>query len=352
MLDARYLVFKSAIKNKSSIFRIWFLVSTNRRKNALMQKFSNRITKLFNIDYPIIQAGMIWASGWKLASAVSRAGGLGMIGSGSMYPDVLREHIRKCRAATDRAFAVNVPLLYPDIDKHISICIEEGVKIVFTSAGNPKTWTAVLKEKGITVVHVVSSSRFAKKSEEAGCDAVVAEGFEAGGHNGREETTTMVLVPAVAAAVDVPVIAAGGIVTGRQMLAAMVMGAEGVQFGSRFVASEEASSHINFKNAVIQSSEGDTMLTMKQLTPVRLIKNRFFKEIQDAEWRGAAVDELKSLLGRARAKKGMFEGDLEEGELEIGQGSALLREILPASVIVEKLWEEFSEGLSNPIKKT
>src|SRR5436190_17038606 len=315
-----------------------------------MTNFSNRITRLFNIDYPIIQAGMIWASGWRLASAVSNAGGLGMIGSGSMYPDVLQEHIRKCKSATTRSFAVNVPLLYPDIDKHIQVIIEEGVKIVFSSAGNPKTWTSVLKEKGITVVHVVSSSKFARKAEEAGCDAVVAEGFEAGGHNGREETTTMVLTPAVVNAVKIPVITAGGIATGRQILAAMVMGAEGAQLGSRFVASEEASSHIGFKEKVVSSQEGDTVLTMKQLTPVRLIKNKFYTEIQAAEWRGATPDELKTLLGRARAKKGMFEGDLEEGELEIGQVSSLLGEILPADVIVRNLWEEFTSALANPVK--
>jgi len=315
-----------------------------------MTDFSNRITKLFGIDYPIIQAGMIWASSWKLASAVSNAGGLGIIGSGSMYPDVLREHIRKCKAATILPFGVNVPLLYPDIDKHIDIIIEEGVKIVFTSAGNPKTWTSVLKEKGITVVHVVSSSKFAKKSEEAGCDAVVAEGFEAGGHNGREETTTMVLIPAVVEAVKIPVIAAGGIANGRQMLAAMVMGAEGVQLGSRFVASEEASSHINFKNEIISSKEGDTKLTMKQLTPVRLMKNDFFKEVDEAEKRGATVEEMRTLLGRARAKKGMFEGDLAEGELEIGQVSALLDDILPAGEIVKNVWKEFTDGLANPVK--
>ncbi len=312
--------------------------------------FSNRVTKLFDIDYPIIQAGMIWASGWRLASAVSKAGALGLIGSGSMYPDVLREHIRKCQSATTRSFGVNVPLLYPDIDKHIQIIIEEGVKIVFTSAGNPKTWTAVLKEKGITVVHVVSSSKFAIKSEEAGCDAVVAEGFEAGGHNGREETTTMVLVPAVAGSVKIPVIAAGGIATGRQMLAAMVMGAEGVQMGSRFVASEEASSHTSFKNAVINSKEGDTMLTMKQLTPVRMMKNKFFQQVQAAELRGAGVDELKELLGRARAKKGMFEGNLDEGELEIGQVSAMLDDILPAAKIVDEVWNEFKQALADPLK--
>jgi len=317
-----------------------------------MSEFSNKITQLFKIDYPIIQAGMIWASGWRLASAVSNAGGLGLIGSGSMYPDVLREHIQKCKAATTKPFGVNVPLLYPDIDKHIQIIIEEGVKIVFTSAGNPKTWTSVLKEKGITVVHVISSSRFAKKAEEAGCDAVVAEGFEAGGHNGREETTTMVLIPAVVNAVKIPVIAAGGIATGRQMLAAMVMGAEGVQMGSRFVASEEASSHINFKNAVINSEEGDTILTLKQLTPVRMIKNKFYKEVQEAELRGASVEELKELLGRARARKGMFEGQLDEGELEIGQVGANVRNILPAAKIVDEVWQGFKEALANPIKIT
>lgn len=294
---------------------------------------------------------MIWASGWRLASAVSNAGGLGLIGSGSMYPDVLKEHIQKCKSATSRPFGVNVPLLYPDIDKHIRIIIEEGIKTVFTSAGNPKTWTGVLKENGLKVVHVVSSSKFAIKAAEAGCDAVVAEGFEAGGHNGREETTTMVLVPAVVNAVNIPVIAAGGIATGRQMLAAMVMGAEGVQMGTRFVASEEASSHINFKNAVINTQEGDTILTMKQLTPVRLIKNKFYNQVQEAEWKGASVDELKELLGRARAKKGMFEGNLEEGELEIGQVSSLLDDILPASYVIKKVWEEFNDALAEPVKK-
>jgi enoyl-[acyl-carrier protein] reductase II len=315
-----------------------------------MSEFSNRITQLFNIKYPIIQAGMIWASGWRLASAVSNAGGLGLIGSGSMYPDVLLEHIRKCKAATKHPFGVNVPLLYPDIDKHIKVILDEEVKIVFTSAGNPKTWTSMLRENGVTVVHVVSSSKFAKKSEDAGCDAVVAEGFEAGGHNGREETTTMVLIPAVKEAVKIPVIAAGGIVTGRQMLAAMVLGAEAVQMGSRFVASEEASSHINFKKAVLDMEEGSTMLTMKQLTPVRLIKNKFYKEVQEAELRGATTEELKTLLGRARAKRGMFEGDLEEGELEIGQAGALLDRILPAGEIVENVWKEFMDGLADPLK--
>lgn len=315
-----------------------------------MNQFSNRVTKLFGIRFPIIQAGMIWASGWRLASAVSNAGGLGIIGAGSMYPDVFREHIRKCKAATDQPFGVNLPLLYPDIDKHIQILIEEGVKIVFTSAGNPKTWTPILKEKGITVVHVVSSSRFALKAEEAGCDAVVAEGFEAGGHNGREETTTLVLIPAVVNAVKIPVIAAGGIATGRQMLATMVLGAEGVQMGTRFVASEEASSHLAFKQEVIAAKEGDTELMMKQLTPVRLLRNEFSRQVKEAELRGAGTDELRQLLGRARAKKGMFEGELAEGELEIGQVSALLDDILPAGKIVEQVWEEFMNDWQNPLK--
>lgn len=293
---------------------------------------------------------MIWASGWKLASAVSNAGGLGLLGAGSMYPDVLREHIRKCKQATNKPFGVNIPLLYPDIEQHMQILAEEGVKIVFTSAGNPKTWTQHLKSQGMTVVHVISSSKFALKAQEAGCDAVVAEGFEAGGHNGREETTTLVLIPAVAEAVHIPVIAAGGIATGRQMLATMVLGAEGVQVGSRFVASEEASSHVHFKNAVVQATEGATQLSLKKLTPVRLLKNRFFEEVQSAEESGASAGELQKLLGRGRAKKGMYEGDLENGELEIGQVSALLKGILPASVIVENLWNEFNEALANPLK--
>jgi enoyl-[acyl-carrier protein] reductase II len=313
--------------------------------------FSNRVTQLFNIQYPIIQAGMVWASGWRLASAVSNAGGLGIIGSGSMYADVLRNHIVKCKAATDKPFGVNIPLLYADVEKHIQIIVEEGVKIVFTSAGNPKTYTPLLKEKGVTVVHVVSSSKFAKKAEEAGCDAVVAEGFEAGGHNGREETTTLVLVPSVSAAVNIPVIAAGGIATGRQMLACMVMGAEGVQMGSRFVCSEEASSHNNFKEAVIHSAEGDTMLSMKKTVPVRLLKNKFFEEIKAAEMRGATEEELKSLLGRGRAKKGMFEGLLEEGELEIGQSAYLIKDIKPAADIVNEVWSEFTHALANPLTK-
>jgi enoyl-[acyl-carrier protein] reductase II len=289
---------------------------------------------------------MIWASGWRLASAVSNARGLGIIGSGSMYPEVLKEHITKCKAATDKPFAVNVPMLYPDIDKHIETIIDEKVPIVFTSAGNPKLLTQRLKDHGIVVVHVVSSSKFAVKAQEAGCDAVVAEGFEAGGHNGREETTTMVLIPAVCKAVDIPVIAAGGIATGRQMLAAMVLGADAVQIGSRYVASEEASSHIKFKVAVINSNEGDTKLMLKQLAPVRLLKNHFYQQVQSAEDRGASKEELVQLLGRARAKKGMFEGDLEEGELEIGQVSALLDDILPAAVITQNIWKEYQEAVS------
>jgi len=300
-----------------------------------------RITALFGIEKPIIQAGMIWASGWKLASAVSNAGGLGLLGAGSMYPDVLREHIRKCKAATNKPFGVNLPLLYPSIEEHIAIIREEKVPIVFTSAGNPATWTPTLRDAGITVVHVVSSSKFARKAEQVGCNAVVAEGFEAGGHNGRDETTTLVLVPAVASAVNIPVIAAGGIATGRQMLAAFALGAEGVQVGSRFVASDEASSHPSFKKAVVESGEGDTMLSLKQLVPVRLLKNEFFRKVTEAEAACASADELKQLLGRGRAKKGMFEGDLDEGELEIGQVSALIDTIRPAAEIVDEIWNEF-----------
>lgn len=301
----------------------------------------NRITKLFGIDYPINQAGMIWCSGWELASAVSNAGALGIIGSGSMYPDILREHIRKCKTATAKPFAVNIPLLYPDIDKHIQIIIDEGVKIVFTSAGNPKTWTSVLKEKGVTVVHVVSSALFAQKSEAAGVDAVVAEGFEAGGHNGREETTTMVLIPLVKESVKIPVIAAGGIANGKSMLAAFALGADGVQIGTRFAASVESSAHDSFKKIITETPEGGTMLSMKKVVPVRLIKNKFFNTINEAEQKGASIDELKNILGRARAKLGMFEGDLEEGELEIGQVSAQVHEIKPAAEIVKNIWEEF-----------
>ncbi len=307
----------------------------------------NRITQLFNIQYPIIQAGMIWASGWRLASAVSNAGGLGLLGAGSMYPDVLKEHIQKCKAATDKPFGVNLPLLYPDIDKHIQTIIEEKIPIVFTSAGNPKTWTAQLKEHGIIVVHVVSSSKFALKAQEAGCDAVVAEGFEAGGHNGREETTTMVLIPAVCNAVTIPVIAAGGIATGRQMLAAMVLGAEGVQIGSRFVATPEASSHINFKETIINTNEGGTQLSLKKLTPVRLVKNKFFEQVQQAEEKGASIEELENLLGRGRAKKGMFEGNLDEGELEIGQVSAIIKEINPAADVVKEVWDDYLNAINS-----
>lgn len=310
----------------------------------------NRITQLFNINYPIIQGGMIWNSGWKLASAVSNAGGLGLIGSGSMYPEVLQAHIQKCKAATDRPYGVNVPLLYPDIEKHMAVIIAEKVPVVFTSAGNPATWTPVLKEHGIKVVHVVSSSKFAIKAAQAGCDAVVAEGFEAGGHNGREETTTMVLIPAVCAAVTIPVIAAGGIATGRQMLASMILGAEAVQVGSRFAASAESSAHPNFKAAVIQANEGDTQLSLKQLTPVRLLKNNFFMQVKQAEEKGLPADALKELLGKGRAKKGMFEGDMEEGELEIGQVSTLIKSIQPAADIVKELWTEFQVLLHHPLK--
>ncbi|TDT37970.1 enoyl-[acyl-carrier protein] reductase II [Maribacter spongiicola] len=301
----------------------------------------NRITELFKIEFPIIQGGMIWTSGWRLASAVSNAGGLGVIGSGSMYPDVLLEHIQKCKKATSKPFAVNVPMLYPDIDKLMGIIIEEDVKIVFTSAGNPKTWTSFLKEKGITVVHVVSSLKFALKAQEAGVDAIVAEGFEAGGHNGRDETTTLVLIPAVKEKITIPLIAAGGIATGSAMLAAMVLGADGVQVGSRFVASEEASNHINFKEVVVNAKEGDTHLTLKELAPVRLVKNKFYHEVQKAYAEGATTEELKVLLGRGRAKKGMFLGYLEDGELEIGQVSALIHNIKPAGDIVKELISEF-----------
>ncbi|WP_339333275.1 MULTISPECIES: NAD(P)H-dependent flavin oxidoreductase [unclassified Croceitalea] len=301
----------------------------------------NKITDLFKTQYPIIQAGMIWASGWRLASAVSNAGGLGLIGAGSMYPEVLLEHIQKCKKATSKPFGVNIPMLYPDIDKLMSIIVDEGVKIVFTSAGNPKTWTSFLKEKGITVVHVVSSVKFALKAQEAGVDAIVAEGFEAGGHNGRDETTTLVLIPAVKEKLQIPLIAAGGIATGPQMLAAMVLGADGVQVGSRFVASIEASSHQLFKEEVVKASEGDTQLTLKELAPVRLLKNKFYQDVQKAYANGASVEELKQVLGRARAKRGMFEGDLLEGELEIGQVSALIYDIKPAAQILEEMVAEF-----------
>lgn len=301
----------------------------------------NRITKLFGIDVPIIQAGMVWCSGWKLASAVSNSGGLGIIGAGSMRIDVLTEHIAKCKEATRKPFAVNVPLLYPKIEKVIDTIIASGLKIVFTSAGNPALWTQRLKENGITVVHVVSSVKFALKAEAAGADAVVAEGFEAGGHNGREETTTLCLVPGVADALSVPVIAAGGIASGRAMAAAFALGAEGVQVGSRFAASAESSAHENFKTKVIESSEGDTVLTMKNLTPVRLLKNDFYEEIRSAELAGSPATQLKDILGKYRAKKGIFEGDLEQGELEIGQVSASIDTIQPASEILKEIWNEF-----------
>jgi enoyl-[acyl-carrier protein] reductase II len=302
----------------------------------------NRITSLFSIKYPIIQAGMIWCSGWELASAAANAGCLGLIGSGSMYPEVLRDHIRKTKAATNKPFGVNVPMLYPDIDKHMRIIMDEGVKVVFTSAGNPKTWTKFLKDEGITVVHVVSSVKFALKSQEAGVDAVVAEGFEAGGHNGRDETTTLCLIPMVKRELDIPLIAAGGIGTGRGMLATMLLGADGVQIGSRFAASVESSGHANFKSEIIKAKEGGTMLTLKELAPVRLIKNNFFNELQAAYAQGASVEDLKTLLGRARAKRGMFEGDLDQGELEIGQISGLIDEVKPVAKIVEEIMAEYN----------
>ena len=301
----------------------------------------NRITQLFNIKYPIIQGGMIWNSGYKLASAVSNAGGLGLIGAGSMYPDVLREHIQKCKAATDKPFGVNVPMLYPNIEEIIQIIIDEGVKIVFTSAGNPKTWTNHLKSHGITVVHVVSSSKFALKAQEAGVDAVVAEGFEAGGHNGREETTTFTLIPMVKEKISIPLIAAGGIATGKGMLAAMILGADGVQMGSRFVASIESSAHDNFKQTVIETKEGDTQLTLKELAPVRLIKNKFYNDVQELYSKCPSKEDLEALLGKRRAKRGMFEGDLVEGELEIGQIAGLIHEVKPVQEIFEMLLKEF-----------
>ncbi len=301
----------------------------------------NKICELFNIEKPIIQAGMIWCSGWELASAVSNAGGLGLIGSGSMYPDILRIHIKKCKQATNKPFGVNVPLLYPNIEEHIKIIIEEGVKIVFTSAGNPKIWTNHLKQHGIIVVHVVSALKFALKCVEAGVDAIVAEGFEAGGHNGKEETTTFVLIPQIKSSISLPIIAAGGLATGTQMAAAFVLGADGVQIGSRFVATFESSAHENFKNKIIQAKEGDTQLTLKQLTPVRLIKNKFFDEVIQAEQSGASIEELKNLLGKARAKKGMFEGDLIDGELEIGQVSASINEIKSAAEVVNEIYSDF-----------
>jgi enoyl-[acyl-carrier protein] reductase II len=302
---------------------------------------TNRITELFGIQYPIIQAGMIWCSGWHLAAAVSNAGGLGIIGAGSMYPDVLREHIQKCKAATDKPFGVNVPLLYPDIVLLMEIIVQEQVPIVFTSAGSPKTWTPYLKKHGCKVVHVVSSVKFAIKCEQEGVDAIVAEGFEAGGHNGREETTTLVLIPMVRDAVKIPVMAAGGIGSGRAMMAAMALGADGVQIGTRFAASTESSGHELFKQSIVQAGEGDTILTMKQITPVRLIKNKFYEQVAEAEARGASREEMAILLGRARAKKGMFEGDLDEGELEVGQIVAQITDIKPAGEILQDIWQEF-----------
>tara|TARA_B110000881_G_scaffold133544_1_gene117428 strand:- start:939 stop:1883 length:945 start_codon:yes stop_codon:yes gene_type:complete len=302
----------------------------------------NKITQLFGIKYPIIQGGMIWCSGWELASAVSNAGGLGLIGAGSMYPDILRDHIVKCKKATNNPFGVNLPLLYPDIDQHIQIIIEEGVKIVFTSAGSPKKFTPLLKKHGVKVVHVTSNLLFAKKSEEAGVDAVVSEGFEAGGHNGREEITTMCLVPNVANNISIPLIAAGGIGSGSAMLAALSLGADGVQIGSRFIASKECSAHINFKNKVITAKEGDTMLSLKELTAVRLLKNSFYNQVVEAENRGDSIEDLKILLGRGRAKKGMFLGEVEEGELEVGQVSASINEILSVSEIIDEIMIEFN----------
>jgi enoyl-[acyl-carrier protein] reductase II len=304
----------------------------------------NRVCDLFKTTIPIVQAGMIWCSGWRLASAVSNSGALGLIGAGSMYPDVLREHIIKCKKATSNPFGVNVPLLYPDIEQLMNIIVEEKISIVFTSAGNPATWTSILKKNGIKVVHVISNSKFALKAVDAGVDALVAEGFEAGGHNGREETTTMCLIPMISQAVNVPVIAAGGIATGRAMVAAFALGAEGVQIGSRFVLSDESSAHLNFKNKVLESREGDTRLSLKKLTPVRLLHNNFYEQVAEAESKGAGVEELKQLLGRARAKKGMHEGDIDNGELEIGQVvTTIKKNIKPAAEIVHEIWNEFRQ---------
>ena len=310
----------------------------------------NKITQLFNIKYPIIQGGMIWNSGYKLASAVSNSGGLGLIGAGSMYPEVLREHIQKCKNATDKPFGVNIPMLYPNLEEIINIVVEEGVKIVFTSAGNPKTWTSFFKEKGITVVHVVSSTVFALKAQDAGVDAIVAEGFEAGGHNGRDETTTLTLIPMVIEKIQIPVIAAGGIATGRGMLAAMILGADGVQVGSRFAASIESSAHNNFKETIVKVKEGDTQLTLKELAPVRLVKNKFYQDVQELYEKCPSKEELIQLLGRARAKKGMFEGNLDEGELEIGQIAGLIHEILPVEQIIQQMMAEFESACKEKTK--
>lgn len=307
----------------------------------------NRVRALFQIDYPIVQAGMVWCSGWRLASAVSNAGGLGIIGAGSMYPDILRTHIRKCKAATGRPFAVNVPLLYPNVAEIMQILAEEGVQIVFTSAGNPGSWTGFLKERGMTVVHVIANTKFAKKAEASGVDAVVAEGFEAGGHNGREETTTMCLIPMIREAISIPVIAAGGIASGKAMLAAMALGAEGVQIGSAFAVAQESSAHVRFKEKIIEADEGDTRLQMKKLVPVRLLRNDFADAVARAEASGADSEVLAQLLGRARAKLGMFEGNMEEGELEIGQVSAMLGEVRPAAVILQKIWREFETEVNH-----
>ena len=322
----------------------YYLSSQRLHKNSKKKQMDNKIVKLFDIKFPLIQAGMIWCSGWELASSVSNAGGLGLLGSGSMYPEILREQIRKCKNATNKPFGVNVPMIYPDVDKHIETIIKEGVKIVFTSAGNPKTWTQKLHDNDITVVHVISNSTFAKKAEDSGVDAVVAEGFEAGGHNGREETTTFCLIPMIKEKVSIPIIAAGGIATGRGLLAAMALGADGVQIGSRFVASLESSANSNFKKRIIEVNEGDTRLMLKRLTPVRLLTNNFFEEVEKAEINGASLEELSVLLGKGRAKKGMFEGDLENGELEIGQIASLFKEIKPAKTIVEDIIKEFEEA--------
>jgi enoyl-[acyl-carrier protein] reductase II len=315
------------------VFNVW--------NKVLIMGQKNRVIELLNIRYPIIQAGMVWCSGWKLASAVSNAGGLGLIGAGSMYPDVLRKHIQKCKIATNQSFGVNLPLLYADIEQHVKIILEEKVPIVFSSAGNPKTWTEILKKEGVKVIHVVSSAKFAMKAADAGVDAVVAEGFEAGGHNGREETTTLCLIPSVRDVLSIPLIAAGGIADGRSMLAAFALGAEGVQMGSRFAASAESSAHEHYKQAIVKAEEGDTVLTLKQLTPVRFIKNEFYEQVKAAEAACASKEELLTLLGKGRAKKGIFEGDLKEGEIEVGQVSARLKEVLPAGEIIERVWREF-----------
>ncbi len=339
-------IYKTNIEvNNFNINLLNILISLNLQNISLLLTMKNKTTSLFNIQLPIIQGGMIWNSGWKLASAVSNSGGLGLIGAGSMYPDIFREHVQKCKAATNKPFGVNLPLLYPQMDEMIEIVLQEGVKIVFTSAGNPKKYTSILQEKGIKVVHVVSSVKFALKAQEAGVDAVVAEGFEAGGHNGRDETTTLCLIPMVKKAINIPLIAAGGIATGKAMLAAMILGADGVQMGSRFAASIEASSHQKFKDEIVKAKEGDTMLTLKDVTPVRLIKNDFFNRINEAITKGASPHEQREILGRGRAKKGMFEGDLKEGELEIGQVSGLIDDIKPVNQIISEIMDEYNNSL-------